>query len=101
MLGNFIFCISIFFFFIFFLKKKSQKIYREYHVFVKYFGSRPGLPFCHASSGFKLFAKVKILLSRIPGSIVQSVTYDYRCTSDCRSRGCEFVPGPVPSFHGG
>ena len=23
---------------------------------------------------------------------------DYRCTSDCRSRGREFDPGPVPYF---
>ena len=23
-----------------------------------------------------------------------------RCESDCRSRGCEFDPGPVPYFHG-
>ena len=24
----------------------------------------------------------------------------YRCMSDCRSRGCEFDPGPVPYFRG-
>ena len=24
----------------------------------------------------------------------------YRCKSDCRSRGCEFDPGPVPYFRG-
>ena len=24
----------------------------------------------------------------------------YRCVSDCRSRGREFDPGPVPYFHG-
>ena len=24
----------------------------------------------------------------------------YRCMSDCRSRGCEFDPGPVPYFCG-
>ena len=25
---------------------------------------------------------------------------DYRCVSDCRSRGREFDPGPVPYFRG-
>ena len=25
---------------------------------------------------------------------------DYRCVSDCRSRGREFDPSPVPYFHG-
>ena len=25
---------------------------------------------------------------------------DYRCASDCRSRGREFDPGPVPYFGG-
>ena len=25
---------------------------------------------------------------------------DFRCASDCRSRGREFGPGPVPYFHG-
>ena len=24
----------------------------------------------------------------------------YRCVSDCRSRGCEFDPGPAPYFRG-
>ena len=24
----------------------------------------------------------------------------YRCESDCKSRGCEFDPCPVPYFHG-
>ena len=24
----------------------------------------------------------------------------YRCEADCRSRGCEFDPGPVPYFRG-
>ena len=24
----------------------------------------------------------------------------YRCQADCRSRGCEFDPGPVPYFRG-
>ena len=36
-----------------------------------------------------------------PGCIAQSVMCcDYRCMSDCRSRGNKFNPGPVPYFHG-
>ena len=34
-----------------------------------------------------------------PRSAVGNV-FDYRCVSDCRSRGCEFDPGPVPYFRG-
>ena len=34
-----------------------------------------------------------------PHSAVNNVS-DYRCVSDCRSRGCEFDPGPVPYFRG-
>ena len=32
-----------------------------------------------------------------PRSAVGNVS-GYRCVSDCRSRGCEFDPGPVPYF---
>ena len=34
-----------------------------------------------------------------PRSAVGKVS-SYRCVSDCRSRGQEFDPGPVPYFHG-
>ena len=34
-----------------------------------------------------------------PSSAVGNVT-GYRCVSDCRSRGREFDPGPVPYFRG-
>ena len=34
-----------------------------------------------------------------PRSAVGSVS-GYRCMSDCRSRGREFDPGPVPYFRG-
>ena len=34
-----------------------------------------------------------------PRSVVGNVS-GYRCVSDCRSRGHEFEPGPVPYFRG-
>ena len=34
-----------------------------------------------------------------PRSAVGNVS-GYRCVSDCRSRGCELDPGPVPYFRG-
>ena len=34
-----------------------------------------------------------------PGSAVGNMSGN-RCESDCRSRGSEFDPGPVPYFHG-
>ena len=34
-----------------------------------------------------------------PRSAVGNVS-GYRCVSDCKSRGCEFDPGPVPYFRG-
>ena len=34
-----------------------------------------------------------------PRSAVGNVS-GYRCVSDCRSRGRQFDPGPVPYFHG-
>ena len=34
-----------------------------------------------------------------PRSAVSNVS-GYRCVSDCRSRGREFDPGPVPYFRG-
>ena len=50
--------------------------------------------------------RTKKLLVR-PTSVVSDLSYfhikqvsDYRCMSDCRSRGCEFDPGPGPYFRG-
>ena len=37
---------------------------------------------------------------RMPGRVAQSVMSGYRCVSDCRSRGREFDPCPVPYFRG-
>ena len=34
-----------------------------------------------------------------PRSAVGNVS-DYRCVTDCRSRGSKFDPGPVPYFRG-
>ena len=39
------------------------------------------------------------LLKTGPRSAVGNVS-GYRCVSDCRSRGREFDPGPVPYFRG-
>ena len=39
------------------------------------------------------------LLNTGPPSAVGNVS-GYRCMSDCRSRGHEFDPGPVPYFRG-
>ena len=36
----------------------------------------------------------------VPVCLAQLVTSDYRCESDCRSRGREFDPGQVPYFPG-
>ena len=43
-----------------------------------------------------------VIHNSIPGRVAQLVgnVSDYRCVSDCRSRGCEFVPGLVPYFCG-
>ena len=46
--------------------------------------------------GLFLFAHA---LSTRPRSAVGNVS-GYRCVSDCRSRGREFDPGPVPYFRG-
>ena len=39
------------------------------------------------------------ILSLFPCSAVGNVSGN-RCEPDCRSRGLEFHPGPVPYFHG-
>ena len=45
-----------------------------------------------------LFIKFQTMFAG-PGSAVGNVS-DNRCESDCRSRGREFDPGPVPYFRG-
>ena len=81
---------------------------------VKRFGSRSGRILCRSRSGSKLFAKVISRqqwvncqgckkwdktectgLRRAVGKVSGN-----RCKSDCRSRGREFDPGPVPYFRG-
>ena len=60
--------------------------------------------------------KIKFDYALLPGGLVQKVhiynleitgprsavsnVSGYRCVSDCRSRGREFDPGPVPYFRG-
>ena len=62
-------------------------------------------------SGSTLFASI-LSLSIMLGNYLQQTTSatgprsavgnvsGYRCVSDCRSRGREFDPGPVPYFRG-
>ena len=45
------------------------------------------------------FVHILSLVSDKPRSAVGNVS-GYRCVSDCRSRGREFDPGPVPYFRG-
>ena len=47
---------------------------------------------------FRFSVYIVILLAG-PRSAVGNVS-GYRCVSDCRSRGREFDPGPVPYFRG-
>ena len=46
-----------------------------------------------------ILAKLKIIYHTGLRSAVGNVS-EWRYVSDCRSRGCEFDPGPVPYFHG-
>ena len=50
-------------------------------------------------SNFYLYFSNYYLFQAGPRSAVGNVS-DYRCVSDCRSRGREFDPGPVPYFRG-
>ena len=84
--------------------------YRNYRVSTRY---RPGpeiikLFSCSTqlSTKFHLLIKTKILTSKevscfksLSLSAVGNVSGN-RCESDCRSRGREFDPGPVPYFRG-
>ena len=48
----------------------------------------------------KLYLSITLcMLLTGPRSAVGNVS-GYRCVSDCRSRGREFDPGPVPYFRG-
>ena len=60
--------------------------------------------YCHQeTTGTKVFMNQKSLspisLPTGPRSAVGNVS-GYRCEADCRSRGREFDPGPVPYFRG-
>ena len=52
----------------------------------------------HKTFYFERFIRVQELIAG-PCSAVGNVS-GYRCVSDCRSRGREFDPGPVPYFRG-
>ena len=47
----------------------------------------------------KEFITLATIFCTRPHSAVSNVS-GYRCVSDCRSRGREFDPGPVPYFRG-
>ena len=58
-----------------------------------------GAAFAAPNKGTKvLFCQIYISINS-PHSAVGNVS-GYRCVSDCRSRGREFDPGPVPYFLG-
>ena len=56
-------------------------------------------------TGFTVLSRFSVILNVFtsfttgPHSAVGNVS-GYRCVSDCRSRGREFDPGPVPYFRG-
>ena len=54
---------------------------------------------CSLNNYDKIGIKFKNLYITGPRSAVGNVSGN-RCESDCRSRGREFDPGPVPYFHG-
>ena len=57
---------------------------------------------CQFNQGVVNIEAVKTMLHSHctwPGSAVGNMSGN-RCESDCRSRGREFVPGPVPYFRG-
>ena len=69
----------------------SQNIYKLY--LIKLNGNRGSYMTAHV---------LLILLNKVragPRSAVGNMS-GYRCVSDCRSRGREFDPGPVPYFRG-
>ena len=73
------------------LKKKKQCIPRHATIAIVYFLVE--LNFIIS------YCKMLNILFTGPHSTVGNVS-GYRCVSDCRSRGREFDPGPVPYFRG-
>ena len=58
------------------------------------------LHYVHSNFATILMGKRELVaLLSLPRSAVGNV-FGNRCESDCRSRGCEFDPGPVPYFRG-
>ena len=57
------------------------------------------ISFCGDTNTMAMLRTWPIALLKMPRSAVGNVS-GYRCVSDCRSRGCEFDPGPVPYFRG-
>ena len=53
----------------------------------------------HLSADFFHFSYMDYFIKFFPKIAVGNVS-GYRCVSDCRSRGREFDPGPVPYFRG-
>ena len=51
------------------------------------------------TSSFPTIGDYTSIQSRGPRSAVGNVS-GYKCVSDCKSRGREFDPGPVPYFLG-
>ena len=67
---------------------------------VNTFWLKPWLKLISFGSNFFHLAKVFATINSTgPRSAVGNVS-GYRCVSDCRSRGREFDPGPVPYFRG-
>ena len=63
---------------------------------------KPVMLICFGSAKFLLYGVNIVSFSNDhngPRSAVGNVS-GYRCVSDCRSRGREFDPGPVPYFCG-
>ena len=52
-----------------------------------------------SNDSFEVINYITIKYCTGPRSAVGNVS-GYRCVSDCRSRGREFDPGPVPYFRG-
>ena len=77
------------------LMEASGKMYMS----LCFFSAGQELIFCHVTSSttFNIFLLRNTICNRYFGDILDN---DYRCMSDCRSRGRKLDPGPVPYFHG-
>ena len=72
-------------------RDRIMLIHAKKHVWFLYY---------HFAWQFSVYNKIFInVFSAGPRSAVGNVS-GYRCVSDCRSRGREFDPGPVPYFRG-